>query len=273
MIDTSEYKKIEVIAVRGLNARVRAIRFKFVNTKDAKNFTFTPGTFIMVSAPGYGESPLTVTTSASQLPEFEIAVRTAGNNTTALNRLKVGETAYVRGPLGHTIDMDTIYGRELLLIGGGIGLAPLRSIIQTISENPQTVSKLTIIHGAKTPEELIFKDELVKWKSFAEVHSVVDKGDEDWDGETGNILKSLEKIDISESASVIVCGPPVMYQPIVEALQKKRAKNENIFLMMERKMHCGIGKCQHCTCGDKYVCIDGPTFKYSKLVDNPEALS
>lgn len=269
----SAYKKIEVIAVRGLNARVRAIRFKFVETGDAKEFAFTPGSFIMVSVPGFGESPLTITTSPSQLPEFEIAVRTAGNNTTALNRLKVGETAYVRGPLGHTIDMDTIYGHELLLIGGGIGLAPLRSIIQTISENPQTVSKLTIIHGAKTPEELIFKDELVKWKSFAEVHAVVDRGDEDWDGETGNILKSLEKIEVATNANIIVCGPPVMYQPIIEVLVKKRVKKDNIFLMLERKMHCGIGKCQHCTCGDKYVCIDGPTFKYSELENNWEALA
>ncbi len=271
MTNENNYRKIRVIAVRGLNPKVRAIRFEFIEKEDAKEFTFAPGSFIMVTVPGFGESPLTVTTSPSQLPEFEIAVKTNGNNTMALNRLSVGDTAYVRGPLGKATDLQAIYGRELVLIGGGIGLAPLRSFIHYLAENPQTVSKLTIIHGAKTPQDLIFKDELSKWKKFSEVHLVVDKGDEDWDGEIGNIVKTLDKITLGKKASVIVCGPPVMYLPIVKSLQKKGVAKEQISLMFERKLHCGIGKCQHCTCGGKYVCLDGPTFKYSDIENNWEA--
>jgi len=272
MKSESIYKKIIVLSVRGLNTQVRAIRFTFSEKNEASEFTFNPGSFVMISVPGYGESPLTITTSPSQLPEFEIAVKTLGNNTTALNRLKHGDTAYIRGPLGNAANFKEIYGRELVLIGGGIGLAPLRSIIHYLAENPQTVAKLTIIHGAKTPEALLFKDELGKWAKTAEVHLVVDKADEDWDGEIGNISKCLEKIVISPEASVIICGPPVIYPLIIKVLEKKRLQESNIFLMLERKMHCGIGKCQHCTCGGKYVCTDGPTFRYSDIKDNWEAL-
>jgi sulfhydrogenase subunit gamma (sulfur reductase) len=272
MIVDSNYMKIVVLSVRGLNAQVRAIRFTFVEKDDSKKFTFQPGSFVMISVPGYGESPLTITTSPSQLPEFEIAVKTQGNNTTALNRLKAGDTAYIRGPLGNAADFEGIYGRELVLIGGGIGIAPLRSIIHHLLENPKTVSKLTIIHGAKTPEALLFKDEISMWAKNAEIHLVVDKGDTAWEGEVGNIPKSLDKISIPDDASVIVCGPPVIYPLIIKVLGKKKIKDSNIFLMLERKMHCGIGKCQHCTCGDKYVCTDGPTFRYSEIKDNWEAL-
>ena len=270
MIKENNYKKIKVISTQGLNREVRAIRFVFVDKDDAKKFSFELGSFIMVSIPGYGESPLTITTSPSQLPEFEIAVKTTGNTTTAINRLKVGDIAYLRGPFGKGIDFSKIYGRELVIIGGGIGIAPLRAIIQYISENTDLISHLTIIHSAKTPEDLLFKSELSKWSKFADVHVIVDKADSGWNGEKGYIPKILDKIDIETNATVLLCGPSAMYNSIIASLLKKRLQKNNILMMLERKMHCGIGKCQHCTCGNKYVCLDGPTFRYSEIENNWE---
>lgn len=272
MINGNDYIKVEVTKVRGLSPVARETRFRIVDKKDAANFTFTPGQFITVYVPGYDEAPLTITTSPSELPELEVAVRSIGNATTAINRLKQGETAYIRGPLGNSANFDKIYGRELLVIAGGIGIAPLRSIIRWISEDSKLVSKLTIVYGAKDPESLIFKNELEKWKKFADVHITVDKADSDWNGLTGNIPDLLKKLDLPRTTTAIVCGPPVIYEKIVNLLDHQGIKPENISLMLERRMHCGIGKCQHCTCGEKYVCTDGPTFTVAEIADNWEAL-
>lgn len=272
MTTSNDYIKVEVLKVRGLNPVARELRFRILDPKAAASFSFTPGQFIMVYVPGYEEAPLTITTSPSELPEFDIAVRTIGNATTAINRLKTGDTAYIRGPLGNAANFNKIYGRELLIVAGGIGIAPLRSIIRWISEDNKLVSKLTIVYGAKDPESLIFKDELEKWKKFADVHITVDKGDTDWSGLVGYIPDVIKKLKLSENTNVIACGPPILYDKIAKILTREGVKPENISLMLERRMRCGIGKCQHCTCGDKYVCTDGPTFTLKELEGNEEAL-
>ncbi len=263
--------KVEVLAVKGLNAQSKSVRFRFVDSKVAREFTFVPGQYILVSALGFGEVALTITTATLELPEFEIAVRSVGTTSQALHRLKVGDIVYVRGPLGNGAPFEKIYGRELLVIGGGIGLAPLRSIIHTIRNNVPLTGSFKILYGAKTPEDLIFKNELGAWSKFAETHITVDRSDSDWRGETGMIVDSLKKMKVEKDAVAIICGPPIMYEGLVKELLAKGLKEENIELMLERRMRCGIGKCQHCTCGDKYVCIDGPTFNWKELKDNWEA--
>ena len=271
-MNADKLMKVEVVATKGLNKYSRSLRFKFVDKNDVKEFGFVPGQFLMVSVPGYGESALSITTSPSELPELEIAVKTVGNNTMALNRLNVGDTAYVRGPLGNGAPQNEIIGRQLILIAGGIGLVPLRSLIHTIRDDRTIVGKLTIVYGAKTPEDLVCKDELGKWTDFAEVHLTVDKADSGWRGETGNIVDLVKTLTIEKDAVAIVCGPPVIYKSIAKVLTDKGQSPESIEFMLERRMKCGIGKCQHCTCGDKYVCTDGPNFKWSDIQDNWEAL-
>jgi len=263
--------KVEVVAVRGLNKMTKSIRFRFVDSKISREFTFVPGQYVLVSVLGFGESALTVTTATLELPEFEVAVRSVGTTTQALHRLKAGDTAYVHGPLGNGAPFDKIYGRELIVIGGGIGLAPLRSIIHTVRNNAPLVGDFKIIYGAKTPEELIFKNELNSWGKFAETHITVDKADSEWRGETGIIVDSLKKMQLNKNAVAIVCGPPMMYAGLAKELLAKGVSEEGIYLMLERRMRCGIGKCQHCTCGGKYVCLDGPTFTWAELKDNWEA--
>lgn len=264
--------KIEVMKVSGLNKTTKSIRFRIVDKKQAKGFAFVPGQFIMVGVLGFGEAPLTITTAPSELPEFEIAVRNAGVATQEIVRLKVGNTAYFRGAMGNSIITRNIYGKEVVLVAGGIGLAPLRSIIHAIKNDNKIVGKLTIICGAKTPEDLIFKGELNSWSKFADVHMVVDKADRQWTGETGRVGDALAKLKIDKDAVAVVCGPPVMYASAAKTLLDKGLSDENIEFMLERRMKCGIGKCQHCTCGGKYVCIDGPTFTWKEIKNNWEAL-
>lgn len=269
-IENNMYK-VEVISVSGLNKSTKSLRFKFVDKKAAKDFTFIPGQFVMVGILGYGEAALTMTTAPSELPEFEIAVRSIGVATQAMHRLKVGDTAYIRGPLGNGILTDKVYGREMILVAGGLGLAPLRSVIHAIREDKTIVGSLKIIYGAKTPEDLLFKAELASWSKFAEVYLTVDKADNHWTGGTGRVDSILARLKVSHDAVAVVCGPPIMYDGVAKALVKLGLDEENIQFMLERRIKCGIGKCQHCTCGGKYVCTDGPTFTWKELKTNWEA--
>lgn len=263
---------VEVVKTSGLNKSTKAIRLQICDKRQAKGFTFTPGQFIMMGVLGYGEAALTITTAPTELPEFEVAVRSTGIATQAMHRLKVGDKLYFRGPLGNSTISRNIYGKELILIAGGIGLAPLRSIIHTIRDDKTIVDRLVLIYGAKTPEDLIYKAELGAWSKFAEVVLTVDKADRDWTGEIGRVVDILKKTNVDKDATALICGPPIMYEAVAKILQNKGLLDENIGFMLERRMKCGIGKCQHCTCGEKYVCQDGPTFTWKEIKDNQEAL-
>jgi len=264
--------KVEVTKVVGLNKTTKSIRFRLVDKKQVAAFAFVPGQFIMLGVLGYGEAPLTVTTAPAELPEFEVAVRSTGVATQAMHRLKVGDVAYARGPLGNSIITKKIYGKQLILIAGGIGLAPLRSMIHMIRDDNKIVGNLQILCGAKTPEALLYKHEIESWGQFADVHLIVDKADHHWTGKTGRIPDLLGAIKVEKEAVAVICGPPVMYEALAKKLLQCGLDADNIAFMLERRMRCGTGKCQHCTCGDKYVCIDGPTFTYQELAGNWEAL-
>ncbi len=264
--------KMKIKKVIGLSPMTKSFILEFDDKKVAGKFTFEPGQFICVSVLGFGESVLTITSAKTDLPEIEIAVRSVGNNTRAVHRLREGNYIWISDPCGNWFDLPRMAGREVLIIAGGIGLAPLRSLIKTIEKDPLLVGKLKILAGAKTPNDLIYKADLKKWQKFAEVYLTVDKGDPDWSGSVGQVTDGLLDIDIQRNAIALLCGPPIMLEPLVSKLKKRGLSDDNIYLMLERRMKCGMGKCQHCTCGDKYVCLDGPTFSWSELKDNWEAL-
>jgi len=264
--------QVEVTAILGLNKFTKSLRLRFVDKKEAKDFTFEPGQFVMLGILGYGEAALTITTAPAELPEFEVAARSTGVATQAMHRLKVGDKLYFRGPLGNTILTDKIYGKQVILIAGGLGLAPLRSMIHVLRDDEKLAGSLEIVYGAKSPEDLLYKGELAVWGKFADLQLTVDKADKQWTGHVGRVEKLLTKIQKEKDAVAIICGPPVMYPGIAKILLEAGLDDDNIMFMLERRMKCGIGKCQHCTCGEKYVCIDGPTFTWKELKKNPEAL-
>jgi NAD(P)H-flavin reductase len=264
--------QMKVTAIKGLCADTKALRLEFADKKQAKEFNFQPGQFLFLSMPGYGEGIFAFTTASYELPTIEVAVRSVGNLTRAVHRLKVGDVVGIRGPYGKPFPFDKFYGRELLVIAGGIGLAPLRSLIHTIEKEPKNVGELKIFCGAKKPEDFLYKDELAKWKKFAEVNLSVNEADGAWKGMVGLVTDLFDKTEIKKESVAVLCGPPAMFGPVIEKLKKFGVKEENIYAMLERRMKCGIGKCQHCTCGDKYVCIDGPTFCWTEIKKNWEAL-
>lgn len=264
---------MKVIGIKMLAPDVRSLVLDFVKKTDAKKFTFSPGQFIIVSVHGYGESVLTITSTKKDLPRIEIAVRAVGNNTQAIHRLKEKDFCTIRGPFGNFFDFAKMAGKQVSIVAGGIGLAPLRSFIKTVEEDPKIIGPLKILVGAKTPLDLIFKNDLVAWQKFAGVKIAVDKADSDWTGHVGKVTDLIDQINIYQHDShAILCGPPIMFEPTIKKLKKYHLPDENIYLMLERRMKCGIGKCQHCTCGDKYVCTDGPTFSWAQIKDNWEIL-
>jgi len=263
--------QMKITKTIGLAPMVKSLKLSFSDPKQAKSFSFKPGQFVLLSVLGYGESVLTITSATSDLPQIEVAIRSVGNNTQALHRLKVGQTVFVRGPFGNSFDLSKMAGQEVVVIAGGIGLAPLRSLIKTFEHEPKNVGVLKILVGAKNPEELIFKSDLVNWQKFAKVLLTVDTADKSWSGYRGLVTKLLKEAEVNAKAISVICGPPVMFAPLVKELKSIGLKDENIYLMLERKMKCGIGKCQHCTCGGKYVCLDGPTFSWAEIKDNWEA--
>lgn len=264
---------MRVKKVTGLSPMVKSLLLEFTNPAEIRKFTFEPGQFIMVSVFGFGESVLTVTSAKHDLPEIEIAVRSVGNNTRALHRLKADDIVWVSNASGNFFNLPKMAGKEVLIIAGGIGLAPLRSLIRTIEKDPQIVGQTKIIVGAKTPDDFIFKADLKRWQKFANVYLSADQADTDWSGYVGKVTDIINKIKINKEAIAVLCGPPVMFKPAINKLERAGIQNENIYLMLERRMKCGIGKCQHCTCGNKYVCLDGPTFTWSEIKDNWEVFA
>jgi len=234
-------------------------------------FNFSPGQFVMLSVLGFGEVPIGISSSPTDTRQIEVAVRKMGTVTEKICTLGGGDEIGVSGPFGHGFPISRIRGKDVVLVAGGLGLPPLRSFVKLIEDNPKLVKSLTIMNGAKTPTDLLYHDEYPAWEKFAKVHSTVDSCGTDWQGCVGLLPTLFDQNEVKRGAVMIVCGPPVMFQPVIDRYAGKRVAESDLYFLLERRMHCGIGKCQHCTCGGKYVCLDGPVFAYSDIKYNPEA--
>lgn len=238
---------------------------------DRKPFIFHPGQFVLLGVPGFGEVPIGITTSSKEKGYFEVAVRRVGMVTSKLCSLGEGEKAYINGPFGNGFPLDKIKDKDVVIISGGLGLAPLRSLIHHIKYNKKLVKSLTIMNGARRPEQLLYENEYPDWGKFATVENTVDTCGPEWGGCVGNITKLFDRVKIKRGSVVITCGPPTMFQSIINRYAGKTVSDKDMYFLLERKMKCGVGKCQHCTCGKFYVCTDGPVFSYYQLKYNEEA--
>ncbi len=232
-----------------------------------------PGQFVEVSLFGIGEAPISVSSSPGKKGSFEICVRAVGDVTNKLHTLKAGDKVGIRGPFGKGFDVNELKGKDLVYIGGGIGMVPLRSLVNYTIENKKDYGRLIMLYGAKTPGELLFKDELPYWEKNTEYHVTVDQGNKDWKGNVGVITTLIPplKLDLKKTVAVVV-GPPIMYKFAIMALNSKGFADEQIIVSLERRMKCGIGKCGHCQINHMYVCQDGPVFNYAKIRDMEEAI-
>lgn len=233
---------------------------------DLKNYKFLPGQFIMLSVLGYGEAPFSITSSPTKKKYIDLTVRKVGCLTKAVFDKKVGDEIYIRGPYGNGFPLPMIKGKNLIVIAGGCGLAPMRSIIDYHIDNKNFFSNLQILYGARSPQDILYQNEMTTWQKKAEVIVTVDKPDKSWRGNSGLITNLINsKIIDAKNSAVIICGPPIMYENVIKKLLESGFLDTDIFVSLERNMQCGVGICQHCTCGDKYVCTDGPVFSYNQI--------
>lgn len=235
-----------------------------------------PGQFIELSIFGIGEAPISISSSPGTGPEFELLVRTIGDVTSKLDTLAIGDKVGVRGPFGNGFNIQGLRGRNLLYIGGGCGLAPLRSLINYSLEKRSEFKDITILYGCKDPSSLLFQKDLEAWGNREDVDfrlTVDECRDHDcWSGSVGVITSLIPDVDIDpDTTMAIVVGPPVMYKYVIRELKQKGVPDENIIVSLERRMKCGVGKCGHCQINGVYVCLEGPVFNYADIKELPEA--
>jgi len=247
----------------------------FDDAKMRESFTYLPGQFVELSIFGVGGCPIGIASSPTEKGFLEFCVRAVGTVTNAIHDLEVGDKLGVRGPLGNSWPTEEVEGKDLLFIGGGIGLPPLRSLIHYVLDNRDRYGAVEIVYGARSPQDLVYKQELKEWEERPDVdlYVTVDAGDESWEGPVGFVPPFLREIDPSpENKVAFTCGPPIMIKLVVEALEDLDYADANIVTTLEMKMKCGVGKCGRCNIGDKYICRDGPVFTFEQLREIPGAL-
>jgi NAD(P)H-flavin reductase len=252
----------EILAVSDLTPDEKLFRLLLT---DGTPLGHLPGQFVQVSLPGWGEAPISVASSPTREGYFELGVRRVGSLTDALHRLGAGDSIGIRGPFGRPFDPGRLAGQDLLLISGGCGLAPMRSLIQYCEDRPHDFGSITILYGAKNPASVMFKDDLDAWEASARFacSRTVDRieGGNCYRGAEGLITALIPPLAVDPATTVaVMVGPPVMYRAVLVELKKKGLSPDRIVVSLERQMRCGVGKCGHCTIEHLYCCQDGPVF-------------
>ena len=263
-------KEAEILRIEQATPTERRFSLKL---RDGSTLDYQPGQMLELSLFGYGEIPIGFASSPTRKHGFDVVVRTVGRVSSAINRLEKGQSVWVRGPLGNGFDLKQMRGQDVLIVAGGIGLCPTRSLIQYILDRREEFKRFILFFGAKTPKDHIFPEDINAWRKSKDVeyHETVDKADPDWKGNVGVITKLFGKTQLSPQTRVVVCGPPIMYKFVMLELEKLNIPPNQIFLDLERRMKCGIGKCGHCQMNEKYVCMDGPVFAYDQIRNLEEA--
>jgi len=262
-----------IVKIESLTALERVFTLEFA---DGRSLGHRPGQFMEVSVFGIGEAPISISSSPSRSNgSFELCVRKIGDVTGALHQLNPGDLIGVRGPFGRGFPIENFRGKDMLFVPAGLGIAPLRSLINQVLDERALFGRVVILYGARNPSELLFKDELKEWAERSDVELLlsVDRGDGTWNGNIGVITTLFKHISVYPRNTVAVsCGPPVMYRFVLMELMGKGISEGNIYLSLERKMKCGIGKCGHCQINNVYACQSGPVFSYREIKGLEEAL-
>ena len=262
----------ELVRIDKLGPKEKVFEFKF---RDGKELGQRPGQFVEVSVFGIGEAPISVTSSPTRKGSFELAIRNVGGVTNALHNLEKGAVVGIRGPFGNGFPISNMIGKDILFIAGGIGLFPLRSLIQYVLDRRSEFGKVIVLVGATSPAVRMFVDDLTTWKNnpTIEFHETVDRGDTTWTGNVGVITTLIPKIQFDPRKTVaVIVGPPIMYRFVINELKKRDIPDENIVMSLERRMKCGVGKCGHCQINGVYVCQEGPVFTLSQTRSLREAV-
>ena len=247
-----------------------------VKLDSGESLGHNPGQFVEISIPGIGEAPISVSSSPDLKDAFQLVVRNTGRVTAWLTSMNEGDKIGVRGPFGNHFPVDSVLkGKDVLFICGGIGLVPVRSAIHYVLNRRADYGNVAILFGARTPADRLYTDELAEWEARDDVVFLesVDRSDETWKGNEGVITTLIPKIEIdTEETRAIVCGPPIMYKFVIMELEVRGLGADGIYISLERRMKCGVGKCGHCQINGLYTCIDGPVFNYADVAEAQEAI-
>jgi len=250
------------------NSLVNTYELTLVDELANHRFSFQPGQFMMISMPHLGEAPISFSSSPDGEDGFSLTIRNSGRLTAAVQKLRPGDIIGVRGPYGRPFPGDRFKGKNLLFVAGGIGLAPLRPVIEYWLSRPDEVGDLTLFYGSRTPEELCFNRDFPRWRRQGlDLRLTVDQAAEEWDGPVGLVTDLLDGYAIDDETMALVCGPGIMIRFVIKQLETMGMKAENIVTTLERHMKCGVGICGHCHMEEKLVCIDGPVFTAAELPD------
>lgn len=266
----------EIIEIKQETPDVKTFSMRFLDDGVAQAFNYKPGQFVEFSVFGEGEATFCISNSPTRKSLssgasgtiIECSVKRMGKVTQAIHELDVGDTVGIRGPYGNGFPVEELKGKNLLFVAGGIGLAPLRSLINYCLDNRRDFKTITIVNGARTSKDLVYKDEYENWKKETDtfLHLTVDCNEENWTCMVGVVPKILEQLNPTCHDSVaIVCGPPIMIKYTLPVLLKLGFCPEAIITTLEMKMKCGLGKCGRCNIGHAYICKDGPVFNYNQL--------
>lgn len=261
--DKNPYEPVKAVIVEVITETPTIKTFKIKMEEPLK---FTTGQFIQLTVPGIGECPFTPSSKPGNTNEIDVTVMKAGVATEVLHTMKKGDMVAVRGPYGKGFPLEKFKNRELVIIGGGCGIAPLRSLIFEILDDRNNYPRVILLYGCKTPGDVIYKESFGGWGSHFEMHRTVDSATGDWNEGEGVITTQFKNINIDiKTCAVVVVGPPVMMKFAAIELEKMGISDDRIYVSLEKNMTCGFGKCRHCLVGGYYVCKDGPVFAYKDI--------
>ncbi len=247
--------------------------FRVVSPEGKKLFEHRPGQCAMVSIPGVGEAMFSITSSPTNTEYMEFSIKKCGCVTTWLHQAEVGQQVTVRGPYGNPFPVDDVFaGKDLLFVAGGVGLAPLRSVINYCRHYRDRYGKIDIVYGSRSKDDLLDYEEIINEWSTDEgvnVHLTIDREQEGWDGHVGFVPNYVKELGFDTNKIAVLCGPPIMIKFTLEGLRSLGFEKTQVYTTLELRMKCGVGKCGRCNVGSKYVCKDGPVFRFDQLDELP----
>jgi NAD(P)H-flavin reductase len=257
-----------ITAVHDESSNTRTYVLEIDDPVHRRNYRFQAGQFNMIYVFGVGEAAISISSDPGQTDTLAHTIRHVGSVTRALGRMRVGDKVGLRGPFGNGWPVAQCRGKDVVMVAGGIGLAPLRPLIYSILANRRQFGRVILVYGGRSPGDLLYRDQLAVWRDDAEFETLVsvDYAIEEWHGPVGVVTDLIKRLRLRpEQTAVMVCGPRIMNRYVAWQILRLRVPEQQLFVSLERNMRCGVGRCGHCQYGPKFVCKDGPVFSYASV--------
>lgn len=260
----------KILHVKQENFNTRTFTLEFVDPMLRESYRFQPGQFNMVYAPGVGEAAISISSNPHQPRMLGHTIRLVGSVTRAMDRMLPGSLVGLRGPFGHGWPMEALRGRDVVIMTGGIGIAPLRPVIYAILQERDAYRRVVLLYGCRTAEDRLYADELEQWTAAGQLDVLVtvDNATGQWTGPVGVVTNLMRRLKVNAQRTIVlVCGPRMLNRVAAWSFLQLHVPEDQVFVSLERNMNCGFGRCGHCQYGPKFVCRDGPVFRYSDIHD------